>query len=372
MEILATNIEPVVTKFEAFPESWISAFKSGDQITIATGYVSVESISHVAELVKLKDDFSLLLVVGMALRDGLTIGQLNGLKRLDDLLRTQNKGEVRVVTNFAFHGKVSLFKVKGEVSVAYVGSSNLSGVLPISRNDSRNYEIDVKISDEDSLEKVEKVLNQLISKSTIPLSQAEQNIHIVKGSNEAVFGMKTTKFVSTDEYLSLSQNHQIGDLMTIEISTSSGSSLNDYFGARKNTKTGKETQRDWYEVGLIVAKSDRTSSVDYPVLAEFFVVTDDGFQFVGKTSGSDGKNLSSRGNNRVFGRWIKGRLEDAGVLSIGERVTDKTLNNYGNSKLVLQKTDVLKFDEEKGKTLPVYLLSFPRALDDFLSANGAA
>jgi hypothetical protein len=372
MEILATNIEPVVTRFIAYPESWISDFKTANQVTIATGYVSVESLSHVTELVKLKDDLHLQLIVGMALRDGLTSGQLKGMRTLDTLLRSQNKGEVSVVSNFAFHGKVSLFIDTNGEKISYVGSSNLSGVLPINKSDSRTYEIDVKITDFESVGKVEKVLSDLITKSTIPLTEAEKNIRIIRGNNDAVFGMKTTKFVTSDEYASLSLNHKIGDLMTIEISTSPGSSLNDFFGSRKNSKTGKKTQRDWYEVGLIVSKSDRTASADFPVLTEFFVVTDDGFQFVGKTSGSDGKNFSSRGNNRIFGRWIKGKLEDAGVLNVGERVTDQTLLEYGNSKLVLQKTEILKFDEEKKKQLPVYLLSYPRSIGDFLESNGAA
>lgn len=372
MEILATNLEPLVTKFVAYPESWISDFRSATQVTIATGYVSVESLSHMTELVKLRDGLQVKLIVGMAMRDGLTLGQLNNMRELDTLLKSQGRGEVRVVSNFAFHGKVSLFVDKDGGRVSYVGSSNLSGILPINKDDSRTYEIDVKITDSESVTKVEKVLAELTSKSTIPLVEADKNIRIVRGNNDAVFGMKTTKFVTSDEYASLSLNHKIGDLMTIEISTSPGSSLNDYFGARKNSKTGKMTQRDWYEVGLIVSKSDRTASVDYPVLTEFFVVTDDGFEFVGKTSGSDGKNFSSRKNNRIFGRWIKGKLEDAGVLNIGDRVTTQTLLDYGNSKLILQKTKILKYDELRNKQLPVYLLSYPRSIDDFFKSNGAA
>jgi hypothetical protein len=111
-------------------------------------------------------------------------------------------------------------------------------------------------------------------------------------------------------------------------------------------------------VSLIIKKEERNSSLNFPIRSEFFLVTDDGFEFVGLTSGSDGKNFSSRGNNKVFGRWAKGKLEEAGVLARNEPVTAEVLSRYGKQTMTLQMTDEVKFDAKSGKNLPVYLISF--------------
>jgi hypothetical protein len=358
MKVLATNLSPVVTQMDAYPESWHADFKIANSLALATGYVSVESVSRVLQLIKLRDDFNLTILVGMALSDGLTKGQLSVLEQLHDELTSRKIGEVRIVTNFAFHGKASIFSFQDKSPVAYVGSSNLSGVIPLGQIDGRNYEIDVRIEDQSSVSAISDVLERLLRDSSERLDLISSQIRVVKGTNTAIHGLPSTRFVTSDEYLGLLHNHPVGETIEINISTSPGSSLNDYFGARENKTTGKSTQRDWYEVSLIVPKADRTSSLYFPVLSEFFIVTDDGYEFVGKTSGTDGKNFSSRGNNRIFGRWIKGKLEDAGVLERGERVTDKTLQDYGSTKLLLQKTDVVKFDEKTQMQLPVFVLSF--------------
>jgi hypothetical protein len=232
-------------------------------------------------------------------------------------------------------------------------------VLPISSLSKRNYEIDVRAKGPETVSEVLDFLLNLEANSSTAFDEIKNEIKIVKGTNEAIFGAESTSFVSADEYLALKLNHVSSKPIQIKISTAGGSSLNDYFGYRKDKK-GKMIRRDWYEVGLIVRKEDRTSSVDYPLYEEFFVVTDDGFEFVGKTSGGDSKNFSSKGNNRVFGRWIKGRLEDAGVLQRGELVTDATLELYGNHFLTLTKTSVLKQEPETGRKLRVFLLSFER------------
>ena len=66
--------------------------------------------------------------------------------------------------------------------------------------------------------------------------------------------------------------------------------------------------------------------------------TDDGWKFRCKTSGTDNKNFRADGDLTILGRWIKGRLENSGALSVGEPVTETVLQNYGRNSFTLFQT----------------------------------
>lgn len=57
-----------------------------------------------------------------------------------------------------------------------------------------------------------------------------------------------------------------------------------------------------------------------------------------KVSGDCSKNFRSEGDLKILGKWLKGRLENAGVLSVGDPVTAETLRRYGCSTFTLTKT----------------------------------
>lgn len=57
-----------------------------------------------------------------------------------------------------------------------------------------------------------------------------------------------------------------------------------------------------------------------------------------KVSGDCSKNFRSEGDLKILGKWLKGRLENAGVLSVGDPVTAETLKRYGRSTFTLTKT----------------------------------
>jgi hypothetical protein len=107
-------------------------------------------------------------------------------------------------------------------------------------------------------------------------------------------------------------------------------------------RRGLVKPRHWYEVELIVP-SEITSRPKYPQANSansiFDVITDDGWKFKCKVSGDYSKNLRSEGNLKILGKWLKGRLENAGALKVGELVTEETLRKYGRSDFDLIKTD---------------------------------
>ena len=69
------------------------------------------------------------------------------------------------------------------------------------------------------------------------------------------------------------------------------------------------------------------------------VYTDDGWKFDCKIQGDYGKNFRSAGDLKTLGRWIKGRLERAGCLTVGQPVTEEVLQKYGRKTISLKETD---------------------------------
>ena len=120
------------------------------------------------------------------------------------------------------------------------------------------------------------------------------------------------------------------------------SNLNVYFGeGRKSKSTGLIIPRHWYETELIVPKMI-TSLDGYPKAntpsAVFDVITDDGWKFKCKVSGDFSKNLRSEGDLKILGKWIKGRLENNGVLEVMKPVTQDTFTKYGRSSIRMTQT----------------------------------
>jgi hypothetical protein len=144
----------------------------------------------------------------------------------------------------------------------------------------------------------------------------------------------------------------------IPIKTAPQSNLNVFFGEGRKSPQGFVKPRHWYEVEIIVSQQVQKSAENYPANKEFIVYTDDGYRFVLKTSGDYGKNLRSRDDLTVLGRWLKGRMETAGALVSGIPVTEEVLNNYGRNTMILTRTSRIETDEVSGAELEVWTLDF--------------
>jgi hypothetical protein len=129
----------------------------------------------------------------------------------------------------------------------------------------------------------------------------------------------------------------------------------------------KRKSRDWYEIQLTVSK-EITRSIGYPEKnTAFFVVTDDGYWFKAHTTSDGNKQFSAVGDELILGRWIKGRLVAAGLVTpindtqadIDRKgmITKEILQAYGCNSLVLSKTNQQALDEN-GCKLDVWILSF--------------
>lgn len=144
------------------------------------------------------------------------------------------------------------------------------------------------------------------------------------------------------------------------------SNLNVSYAAPRSARKS----RDWYETQFTVNKSI-TLLPGYPKKnVTFYVITDDGYTFKAHTTSDGNKQFSAVGDELILGRWIKGRLAAAGLVSpVNDTqldrdrrgmITKEMLAAYGCDTLVLTKTDQ-KMEDEDGNLLDVWFLSFESA-----------
>jgi len=310
-------------------------FRESKNISIASGYVSGDIISHFEEEFYriAKAGGTVRLLVGMAFYEGLAGKNLQLLQNVENKLREIN-GESGIFVCYSrkFHGKIYSFSTNDNQSKIYVGSSNFSrsGLAG-------NLECTAKIVDEETKGKVENYLNYLFSsENAASILKADVTAF---GSKEYLERIALETLDDLEKYNPKSINRR--KLAKFEyplsrIVTSEKSSLNVYFGKGRLAKaTGKITPRPWYEVELI-APREVNGDPNYPH-GDFIAYTDDGYVMPMKTSGDYYKNIRSKLNLKILGQWIKGKLQKSGALIPLTPVTQDTLDKYGSDKITFYK-----------------------------------
>lgn len=315
-------------KAKPFFEIFADLVSQSSRASIVVGYASVESLQHLQNVCETFRDFNLDLTLGMHAREGMSTRQKNEALALNDRLRATGRGGVYVVPRMAYHGKIYFFEGK-DFSKAYIGSANLSSIVPQYQKsleagillDSPPAEIAQHI-DEDVIPFREDIATAdipTIEADTSPMVTVDEADPISKPDVVAIFSSPVTyKFelpLKANEASSLNA-HRGGD----------GKRSNNYGGL----------MRDWFEGELIVGKKISTQP-GYPKAGEEFrVVTDDCWEFRCKTSGAYGKNLRSANKLSTFGTWLKSRLIAEDAIKFGDTATQETIEKFGYTHLVME------------------------------------
>lgn len=311
-------------------------FNSSTSVAIASGYTSFDILNrYKGEFLRIANSGgSAKLLLGMAFYEGLSSNKLSFLSDLSSELEAINKlSGVYVTYSGKYHGKIYKFLYEDTKDI-YLGSSNFSrsGL-------SENIEATTLLKDEQTIEKVDQFLDFLFS---------EENAVSIRKADITVPG--TTKYIEKLSLKTLDDLERYNpdtvdtslypsfDFSLSRIAEKEKSSLNVYFGkGRWSRSTGVVIPRAWYEVELI-ANAEIHQNPIYPK-GDFLAYTDDGFIIPMKTSGDYYKNIRSRGNLRILGQWIKGKLQRANALIPLTPVTQDTLDIYGNDVLKIYKID---------------------------------
>ena len=334
LELLNSNYLPIKTKNQEFEKTFYNYLDGAKRLTVASGYISEDSVADLIGLYKTGLSTKLNLIVGMHYFEGFSYGQYDALHKLADILEDKNLGNVYLASSVKYHGKVYLFETQENKIISILGSSNLTKIA----SSERIYDTDVITDDASFNNNVADFLKLLTEKNCEQISKIDDNrIKILPPNNLFEDYLSVTKVSSN--YLAEIQSKKTSVSFLIPLKTEEKSNLNCYFGkGRKNFSNGSILPRSWYEVELIVSKSI-TSLPNYPKENSIFtVVTDDGYKFACKTSGDFSKNFRSAADLKILGRWIKGRMENKKALNIGEKVTDRTFSLYGRNSVTLTKT----------------------------------
>jgi hypothetical protein len=336
-----SNFSPLDTPHQTFSDRWAELFQSSNKVNIAVGYASNESILYLKRIVELNAPKEVNLCLGMARFDGLFQSQFEAAGDLNNYLNEQGLGQVFVCQQFAFHGKLQVFQRDNKQVAGILGSSNLTNIVPPVGITRGNYEMDVLIEDETSLGELRIFIDKLFREACVPFVQAAGSLKIRSDPNRLMESRFDVAIIdpSTKENIWHSKTR---DVFEIPIKTTEKSNLNVFFGEGRRNAQGFVKPRHWYEVEIIVGLDTQRSGMNYPANAEFIAYSDDGYRFVLKTSGDYGKNLRSRDDLTLLGRWIK------------------VLDNYGRHSISLTRTAETETDDSSGEELDVWTIDFSR------------
>lgn len=302
--------------------------RDSQKLQIAVGYASEESLQLLIKLAAECPHLHIDLTLGMHAREGITARQLAAATELQQVLASTGRGDVFVTPRNAFHGKIYLFET-GSGLVAYLGSANLSSIVP---GYFKSLEAGIVFSNEADdlqryLEDVIVPIRESIASADIPINNAPTSP--MRNVDEAMP-------VDSSDLVQIFKS-PISHRFSLPLKAEKASNLNAHLGGggkRSNAYGG--ITRDWYEGELIVS-SRITSQPGYPGAgAPFDVVTEDGWKFEAKVSGQNKKNLRSAGRLSTFGTWLKSRFAEAGVLKFGDVATPEHIELLGKPYLTIE------------------------------------
>lgn len=376
MKLLYSNILPLAT-LEG-QDTIISCFNEqiskSDRVEIAVGYISRAALEELDHLVEEHNISSICLTIGMYFIEGMPEGSFNKALQLNKKWREAGIGEIKIVKAFKYHGKLYCFYKDGQPFSAIIGSANL-GVIKLDANNRRQYEISSITDDAAECREIADFIEKLNMQNCSDNIASITGMPIIREVNTSLSGIDmVTQIPQTGVQLYVQHKTGVSFILPIKVPAYDERHMDDGKHFTKSNinvsyaaPRSKRKSRDWYETQLTVSK-EITRSEGYPEKNKtFFVVTDDGYWFKAHTTSDGNKQFSAVGDELILGRWIKGRLVAAGLVTpVNDTkadtdrkgmITKEMLQAYGCDSLVLSKTDQKALDED-GSELDVWVLSF--------------
>ena len=376
MQLLYSNILPLGTedRQDTIIEKFHEQFQSSDRIEIAVGYVSRASLNELENLVDQYHIKDICLNIGMYFVEGMPEGAYHTAVKLNKKWQDSGIGEIRIVRAFKYHGKLYAFYKNNVPFSTIIGSANLGVIKPEASN-RRQYEISSITTDPDECKEICAFIEKLKA-SNISANIADiTNMSLIHELNTALSGIELVTQVpssNVDFYERCASYASF--LLPLKVPAYSERHLDDGKHFTKSNVNvcyaaprSRRKSRDWYETQLTVAK-EITRMDGYPEKnVPFFIVTDDGYWFKAHTTSDGNKQFSAVGDELIMGRWLKGRLAAAGLVTpVNDTQTDtdrngmitqEMLKEYGCEALRLKKTGQTALDED-GTPRDVWMLSF--------------
>lgn len=376
MKLLYSNILPLGTSEgqQTIIDCFNEQIAKSDRVEIAVGYISRAALEELDNLVEEHNISSICLTIGMYFIEGMPEGSYNTALEINKKWTETGIGEIKIVKAFKYHGKVYCFYKDGLPFSAIIGSANL-GVIKLDANNRRQYEISSITDDATECKEIAEFLEKLKARNCSDNIANITGMPIIREVNTSLSGIDTvTQIPQTGVQLYEQHKTDVYFVLPLKVPAYDERHMDDGKHFTKSNinvsyaaPRSKRKSRDWYETQLTVSKAI-TRSEGYPEKNKpFFVVTDDGYWFKAHTTSDGNKQFSAVGDELILGRWIKGRLAAAGLVTpVNDTqadtdrkgmITKEMLQAYGCDSLVLSKTDQKALDED-GTELDVWVLSF--------------
>lgn len=382
MKLLYSNILPLGTSEEqqTIADCFRKQLEKADKVEIAVGYVSHASLEELEQLVSDCKTKNICLNIGMYYIEGMPEGSYHTAVKLNKKWQDKGIGEIRMVKAFKYHGKTYCFYKDGKPFSAIIGSANL-GVIKLEATNRRQYEIASITTEPSEVDEIAKHIEDLKSPNCSANIAEITGMPFIREVNTSLSGIELVTQVpqsNVDFYRRCMA--YVSFLLPLKVPKTDERHMDDnkhYTKSNINVcyaaPRSKRKSRDWYETQLTVG-ADVYRMEGYPEKNKpFFVVTDDGYWFKAHTTSDNNKQFSAVGDELIMGRWLKGRLAAAGLVTpVNDTQNDKDrtgmitqemLQEYGCDRLVFKKTGQTAIDEDS-TALDVWLLSFESSSEE--------
>lgn len=382
MKLITSNILPIVLNDDeqSIMDCFMEQANLCNRIDIAVGYISKASLLELDSIIQSLGIQHVCLIIGMYFIEGMPESSYHVACELNDRWQSAGIGEIRLVRAFKYHGKTYCFYKNGAPFSAIIGSANL-GVIKLEATNRRQFEAAMLVDKPAECAPIAELIEQLKAENCSTNIREITGMSLIREVNTSLNNIENvTQVPQTEVNLYAQEKTEISFVLPLKVPASdermmddgkhfTKSNLNVCYAAPRYARKS----RDWYETQLTVSK-EITRMEGYPEKNKpFFVVTDDGYWFKVHTTSDGNKQFSAVGNELIMGRWIKGRLAAAGLVSPvnntgadTERkgmITQEMLTAYGCDRLVLTKTS-RKATDEDGNELDVWLFSFEGATQE--------
>lgn len=327
----------------SFKEEFEKNLNNSISVKIASGYFGTSTIKRYEnELIKIGLSGECKILIGMVFYGGVTAKQKEALEHIHLLLNNHNPDNGIYISISPYHGKIYSFKEEEKPETIYIGSSNFSEEGLLSRHECSAL-IENEITKAETSNYLDYLFNPTLAK---PLHQVALT---VKSSSTVSIAPSTLLADYEVNVASVPNiNLAIGELdIELRVDDQPNSSLNLYFEKGRKNANGLYAPRPWYEIEITSAKKDRNNTFYPPSTllpygknsrrGEFVAYAEDEgkyYKFDMVVCSDYGKAIFTRaesGGRSTLGKFIKGKLEKAGVLQFGDRITSETLSEYGRN-----------------------------------------
>ena len=353
MKLLYSNILPlgIEDDQQTMQDCFTEYTAQADRIEVAVGYTSAASITELGTIAETFGIKAICLTIGMYYTEGMPEKIYHTALKMNQTWHQSGIGEIRLVTPFKYHGKLYCFYKDSQPFAAIIGSANL-GAIKLDASNRRQYEISALTTTPVEVSAIAKHIEKLKHSSCSANIAEIHQIPLIHEINTSLNGIELVTSIPPSNVAFYEQcAPTVSFFLPLKVPMSADrhlddgkhftkSNINVCYAAPRN----KRKPRDWYETQLTVG-------------AEIY-----------RMDGYPEKNKPFF----VMGRWLKGRLAAAGIVTPVNNtaedtdrkgmITQEMLDEYGCDRLLFKKTGQTALDSN-GEALDVWFLAFIGSTD---------